>query len=313
MAENAGGAVLITGANSGIGKEVARQLAMRGDVEAIYLACRNETKAELARTDLESATGKSIFTTVPMDTSSPDSVNAAVDHLIDTPLRAVVMNAGGMGGPDPQAKTVDGVTEIFASNVLGHVVLLDRLIADRALTSTAIMVGSEAARGVRQLGIKRPTFTDHSVDEFASVIDGSYFDSRKVDGGLAYAQVKYLAALWISDLAQQHPGLRLLTISPGNTSGTDVFREMPVPIRMLLNRVLMPVVFPRIGLAHSVGDGAARLADGVVNDDMASGVFYASADNKLTGPVVDQAGIMPDFADPTIQRNANEAIHRFVS
>ena len=88
--------VLITGANSGIGKEVARQFAEADSFDIIYLACRNQTKAEAAREDLERTTGKSIFTTVPLDTSDLDSVRAAIG-FVDTPLQAVVMNAGGAG------------------------------------------------------------------------------------------------------------------------------------------------------------------------------------------------------------------------
>jgi NAD(P)-dependent dehydrogenase (short-subunit alcohol dehydrogenase family) len=52
---------LITGANAGIGKEVARQLAALETAEKIYLACRNEEKARAAKADLEARTGKSIF------------------------------------------------------------------------------------------------------------------------------------------------------------------------------------------------------------------------------------------------------------
>ena len=37
--------VLITGANTGLGKELARQLALRDDFDTIYLACRNPVKA----------------------------------------------------------------------------------------------------------------------------------------------------------------------------------------------------------------------------------------------------------------------------
>ena len=77
--------------------------------------------------------------------------------------------------------------------------------------------------------------------------------------------------------------------------------------------VLMPFVLPRIGLAHPVGAGAQRLVDAVVGDGLDSGVFYASAANTLTGPLVDQAGIVADFADPTIQSHAREAIHRFIA
>ena len=199
--------VLITGANSGIGKEVARQLAESDSFDTIYLGCRNQAKADAARAELERTTGKSIFTTVPLDTSDLGSVRAAID-LIDTPLRAVVMNAGGTGGSTPLALTADGVTEIFASNVLGHAALLEQLIAADALTGSAVLVGSEAARGVPKLRLSRPTFAEHSVDEFTSVIDGSFFAGGKVDTGVAYGQVKYLGALWMSELARRNPHLR---------------------------------------------------------------------------------------------------------
>jgi NAD(P)-dependent dehydrogenase (short-subunit alcohol dehydrogenase family) len=61
--------ILITGANAGIGKDVARQLALRDDVARIYLACRNPIRAQAAQADLEAATGRSIFDIVVMDVS----------------------------------------------------------------------------------------------------------------------------------------------------------------------------------------------------------------------------------------------------
>jgi NAD(P)-dependent dehydrogenase (short-subunit alcohol dehydrogenase family) len=311
MATSPNNAVLITGANSGIGKEVARQFAESDTFDSIYLACRNMVNAEAALAELERTTDKSIFTTVPMDTSDLASVRAAID-LIQTPLRAVVMNAGGMGGSTPMALTKDGVTEIFASNVLGHVALLEQLIDADALTTSAILVGSEAARGVLRLGMKPPRFSEHSVNEFASVIDGSIFAGQKVDRTLAYAQVKYLGALWMCELARHNAQLRLVTVSPGNTAGTDVFRSFGSILRPLMNGVLMPYVLPRLGLAHALSAGANRLVDAAVTDELESGRFYASAAKVLTGPLVDQADILADFADPTTQGNAYEAIHRFL-
>src|SRR3954467_3621906 len=59
--------VLITGANAGIGKEVARQLASRPEIAHIYLACRNRDRATAARAELEAATGRRIFDIVVMD------------------------------------------------------------------------------------------------------------------------------------------------------------------------------------------------------------------------------------------------------
>ncbi|MEM8862488.1 MAG: SDR family NAD(P)-dependent oxidoreductase, partial [Chloroflexota bacterium] len=96
--------VLITGANAGLGKESARQLALQDGIEKIYLACRNEEKAQVAKRELEEATGKSIFEIVIVDVSNLESVRAAVAALTE-PIDALVMNAGGTGGKRFYEKT----------------------------------------------------------------------------------------------------------------------------------------------------------------------------------------------------------------
>ena len=302
--------VLITGANGGLGKEVARQLALDGDFGKIYLGCRNPQRAQAAQRDLERTTGRSIFEIVLIDVSAPPSVTDALPSL-DGSLDALIMNAGGSGGPTPMALTADGVTQLFASNILGHVVLLEGLIAIGKISGVAELVGSEAAVGVPKLRIPRPTFASSSVDEFASVIDGSFFAGSKVNAGLAYGQVKYLGALWMAALARRHPELRLITMSPGNTTGTDVNRDLPAPARLLVRHVL-PRVAPILKLGHGIDVGARRLIHGITEPSLTNGAFYASAANQLTGLVVDQATINPGLSDPTIQDHANEAIHRFL-
>jgi len=76
--------ILITGANVGLGKESARQLAMINGTEKIYLACRNLSKAEEAKQSLEESTGKNIFEIVIMDVSNPNSVRSAVAGFRDS-------------------------------------------------------------------------------------------------------------------------------------------------------------------------------------------------------------------------------------
>ena len=66
-------------------------------------------------------------------------------------------------------------------------------------------------------------------------------------------------------------------------------------------------------LAHKLDVGAKRLVDGVTDPTLSSGVFYASAANTLKGPLVNQADIFPDLANPSFQDHANEAIHRFIT
>ena len=303
--------VLITGANAGIGKEVARQMALRADVQMVYLACRNESKASLAEQELRKSTGKTCFKIVVMDVADLASVRSALETL-DAPIDALVMNAGGSGGRTPMTRTKDGVTQIFASNVLGHVALCEGLIASGQLTQAAVYLGSEAARGFPKMGIKRPALPTSSVQDFVDVITGQDFAGKKFDSALAYAEVKYVAAMWMADLARKHPGLRLVTVSPGNTQGTKIASSMPTPVRMLMEYVLMPIVAPALGLAHSLQTGAGRIVAALADDFYKSGTFYGSEEKKLTGPVVDQSEIFADLADVSFQENAVQAIHRFV-
>ena len=113
--------VLITGANSGLGKDAARQLALQGS-ERIYISGRNQAKLQTAKTELQEATGKQIFEIVIIDTTDLASVRAAVAAL-PQPVEGLIMNAGGVVGAD--SKHASGAMQMFAINVLGHVLLFD--------------------------------------------------------------------------------------------------------------------------------------------------------------------------------------------
>ena len=306
MSELQGKTALITGANVGIGKEVARQLALRPEFARIYLACRNMDRATQAKADLQAATRRDIFDIVLMDVADLDSVRAGVATITGS-LDALVMNAGIIGNKTLMEKTADGATTLFATNVLGHAVLLERLLAEYRLNEVAVFVASEAARGIPKLGFKRPTFNSTSTDELTTVIDGSYFAGRKYDQNLAFGQVKYIGALWMAHLARQYPDLRFVTVSPGNTTGTEAAAGAAPPLRFAAKHIM-----PRLGISHDLEVGSKRLVDAVTDPTLSSGVFYASAAGKLKGPMVDQSEIFPDLADPTFQDHANEAIHRFI-
>ena len=306
MSELQGKTALITGANVGIGKEVARQLALRPEFARIILACRNNDRATQAKADLQAATGRNIFDIVLMDVADLDSVRAGVATITGS-LDGLVMNAGIIGNKTLMETTADGATKLFATNVLGHAVLLEGLLAENRLNEVAVFVASEAARGIPKLGFKRPTFASTSTDELTAVIDGSYFAGKKYDQNLAFGQVKYIGALWMAHLARQYPDLRFITVSPGNTTGTQAAAGAAPPLRFAAKHIM-----PRLGISHELEVGSKRLVDGVTDPALSSGVFYASAAGKLKGPMVDQSEIFPDLANPTFQEHANEAIHCFI-
>ena len=301
--------ILITGANTGLGKEAARQLALLDDTTKIYLACRNPDRAQAAKHSLEESTGKRIFEILPMDLMDLDSVRRSV-QLLPEAVDGLIMNAGGSGGTTPGEKTKDGVTQMFATNLLGHVVLVNELLKAKKLSKIAIFSGSEAARGIKKIGMKRPDLKHSSIAEFKSIADGSYF-AGNFDANKGYVLVKYMAALWISSMARKNTGIKFLTISPGMTSGTDVMNNMP-PIARFLVKQLAHRVMRFFGLIHSLESGAKRYLAVLQNTSLYNGVFYASAEHTITGVLVDQAIIFEDFNNEKFQSNVDKAIHSFI-
>ncbi|WP_109832270.1 SDR family NAD(P)-dependent oxidoreductase [Reichenbachiella versicolor] len=303
--------ILITGANAGIGKETARLLALKPETEKIYLACRNISKAEIAKKELEEKTGRQIFEIVIMDVSNPESVKQAVNQL-NEPVDALIMNAGGTGGKKPRQLTKDGVTNITATNLLGHVVLVDELLAVKKLKKVALFASSEAARGVKKTGMQRPDLKTSSAEEFATVFDGSFF-GKDFDPMQVYGVVKYGGTLWMSSMARKNPEIRFVSMSPGGTRGTQGFDDLPLFQKIMFKYVGMPILMPLMGLSHSLTKGAQRFVDGIGNTEYKSGNFYASKENVLTGPLVEQRQIFSDLGNEQYQINADEAIHKFIN
>ncbi|USD42322.1 SDR family NAD(P)-dependent oxidoreductase [Vibrio sp. SCSIO 43135] len=300
--------VLITGANAGIGFESARQLAQQDGINKIILGCRNLTKAREAKAQLEALTGKSIFEILILDVSDSSSVRSAVTTL-NAPIDAVVLNAGGTGGRTPHQLTSDGVTTIFAANVLGHVVLVEELIKHQLVTSTILYAGSETARGIPKMGVAKPELASSSVDEFASIADGSKFNSN-ADPLDIYGTIKLTGTLWMASMARQHPHLRFVTMSPGGTTGTNGMDDLPF-LKKVFFKYVGGLVMPMLGMMHSVEKGAKRYLDGLFDPRFESGHFYASHAGSPTGPVVDQITIDPSFGDAFAQDNAHQAIQQF--
>jgi NAD(P)-dependent dehydrogenase (short-subunit alcohol dehydrogenase family) len=301
--------VLITGANGGLGKESARQLASQAGIEKIYLGCRNPERAEAAKKSLEQVTGKKVFEVLTMDVSNLASVRSAVAKL-DSPIDGLIMNAGGMGSRTPGQKIAAGATMLFATNVLGHAVLVEELLKENKLTGVAVYAGSEAARGLKKMGMKRPTLKTSSVDEFKTIIDGSYWNNKVVSME-AYGPVKYVGNLWISALARKHPEIRFVTMSPGGTSGTEVMNDLPPFMRYMFKYVGIKVM-TLFGMVHSVDVGAQRYLSALNNSSFKSGHFYGSEEPSVTGPLVDQSTIFSDIADAQIQDNAYAAIQQYI-
>ena len=303
--------ILITGANIGIGKEAARQLALKNETKKVILLCRNQAKAEAAKKDLEEKTGKKVFETIIADVSNEDSVRKAVEKIKE-PIDAIILNAGGVVGKTAGKVTPSGMNELAATNILGHVILVEELIKRGKLKNAVLLASAEAVPGVKMLGIKPVSMKDSSVDEFAAVLDGSYFGDH-FEALQAYAYVKYAATMWTLSMARKYPDIKFVAMSPGNTKGTGAPENLPPAMKFMLKYFMMPIVFPLIGgMVHKLEVGAKRFVDGISDERYKSGVFYASKEGKLSGDVVDQSTFFTALKNTTFQDNADKAIHRFI-
>ena len=303
--------ILITGANIGLGKEVARQLALKKETKKVILLCRNQAKAEAAKKDLEEQTGKKVFEIIIADVTDANAVRRAVEKIKE-PIDAVILNAGGVVGKTAAKLTPSGMNELAATNILGHVILVEELIKHDKLKKAVLSVSAEAIPGVKALGMKPVAMKTSSVDEFAAVLDGSYFGD-KFEAIQAYGYVKYAVTMWTLSMARKYPDLKFVVMSPGNTGGTNAPDSLPPAMKFMLKYLMMPIVFPLIGgMVHKLEVGAKRFVDGISDDRYKSGVFYASKEGKLSGDVVDQSTFYTDLKNITFQDNADKAIHRFI-
>lgn len=111
-----GKVVVITGANTGIGKETARELSKRG--AEVVLACRDLNKAAEAAEEISKETGN-VVTTLKLDLASMKSIRSAAEELIERhpEIHILINNAGIM--TCPQWKTDDGFEMQFGVNHLG--------------------------------------------------------------------------------------------------------------------------------------------------------------------------------------------------
>ena len=302
--------ILITGANNGIGKEAARQLALKKETKKVILFCRNQAKAEAAKKDLEEKTGKKIFEIIIGDVSDANSVRKAVEKIKE-PIDAIILNAGGVLAKTAAKVTPSGMNDLAATNILGHVILVEELIKQDKLKKAVLYPSAEAVPGVKLLGMKPVAMKTSSVDEFAAVLDGSYYGD-KFDPFAAYGYVKYAATMWMLSMARKYPDIKFVVMSPGNTKGTGAPANVPQPMKFMLTYIMFPIVMPLLGVVHKLETGAKRFVDGISDERYKSGIFYASKEGKLTGDVVDQSTFYTDLKNTAFQDNADKAIHRFI-
>src|SRR5712691_4764876 len=190
---------LVTGGNSGIGKETAVGLARLG--ATVIIVSRDRVKGETALSEIKRKSESQSVDLMVADLSSMQSVHQlAQEFLAKYPKLHVLVNNAGIFLPKRMV-TVDGLETTFTTNHLGHF-LLTNLLLDRikaSAPSRVINITSDAHKGAEM--------------DFEDLMG-----EKKFSGFKAYGQSKLANILFTYELARRlggtgvtanclHPGL----------------------------------------------------------------------------------------------------------
>ncbi|HEY5024615.1 MAG TPA: SDR family NAD(P)-dependent oxidoreductase [Acidimicrobiales bacterium] len=215
-----GRTVLVTGANSGIGRATAIELARRG--ARVHIACRSPDRARPVLDHISATYGPQAASFLALDLSDLASVRAAAAAYVATgePLHVLIDNAGVAG---QRGVTSDGFEVAFGVNHLGHflftTLLLDTLVA--SAPARVVVVASDAhyqAPGVDFDAVRRRTSSltalkEYGVSKLCNVLFAQELARRTSTGGGTGPVTTYAL----------HPGV----------IASDIWRRLPWPLEPL--------------------------------------------------------------------------------
>ena len=284
MPDLTGRTAVVTGANTGLGLETARALAVHG--ASVVLAVRNLDKGRAAAADIAADAPDSNVSIQPLDLSSLASVRGAADEIrrAHSKLDLLINNAGVMY--TPRTTTEDGFELQFGVNHLGHFaftgLLLDLM---RPVESSRIVTVSSLAHRVRA-----------HID-----FDDLHFQ-RNYGRNAVYARSKLANLLFTYALQDRlaHAGAATVALAahPGG-SRSELARNSPLFVKAMV-LVLRPLV-------QSAAMGALPTLRAATDPTAVGGQYYGPGGFAEFGgyPVVVDSS--DESRNPNMQRQLWEA------
>uniref|UniRef100_A0A3P8RPP6 Uncharacterized protein n=1 Tax=Amphiprion percula TaxID=161767 RepID=A0A3P8RPP6_AMPPE len=259
-----GKTVLITGANTGIGKETALDMAQRG--ARVILACRDMTRARIAADEIRQRSGNGNVVVKKLDLASLQSVRDLVKDVQENEARLDILinNAGIM--MCPKWETEDSFEMQFGVNHLGHFLLTNCLLdmLKKSAPSRIVVVASRA----HQTG--RIHFDDINLD-------------KSYSPGKSYSQSKLANILFCRELAArlQGTGVTVYSLHPG-VIHTELGRHFLSTLAMWKKMIVMPFSL----LVKRPWEGAQTTIYCAVDESQAnvSGLYYSDCAPKEPAP-----------------------------
>ena len=260
VADLTGKTFLVTGANTGIGKETVRALAGRG--ARVVIAGRSEERTRAAISEITRETGNGDLDFLPLDLGDLASVRAAAETFLASGERLdVLVNNAGLAGR--RGMTASGFELAFGTNHVGPF-LLTELLRDRIVETgpgrivNVASTGHYRARGIDWDAVRRPSVTRTAFDE--------------------YCVSKLANVLHARELGRRLEGTGVTTYSlhPGAIA-SDVWREVPFGVRHVMKLFMKS---PEQGARMSLYCATSPEVDG------ATGRYYDGEREKAPSKVV---------------------------
>ena len=211
--------VIITGANRGIGKEAAKEIAKIG--AKVYMACRSLDSANEAKEKIIKGTGNHNVLVKHLDLASADSIiNFAKQFKKEESKLDVLINNAGISSGSKKLNDA-GVELTFAINVLGHHYLTKLLIdlLEKSSPSRVINVASEYAGGL--------DLNDINYDKRSYGTTAAYKQSKQAN--------RMLTREWAKRVVDKN--ISVYSMTPGWVPNTDLFREQSTFNKVVIKTV----------------------------------------------------------------------------
>jgi NAD(P)-dependent dehydrogenase (short-subunit alcohol dehydrogenase family) len=221
---------LVTGSNSGIGKETALGLARLG--ATVVMVCRDQSKGAAAQAEIKTQSGNPSVDLLIADLSSQQSIRQLAREITERyPQVHVLVNNAGVS-PSQRALTSDGIEKTFAVNHLAPF-LLTNLLLERLKASAPARVVTVASSGQSAIN-----FDDLQGEKHYSML-GAYGQSKLANILFTYELARRLEGTGVTANCL-HPGVvstnlarefnplframaRLFFISPAKGAQTSIY------------------------------------------------------------------------------------------